>query len=280
VALGRLTTYGVGGAADWYAEPTSERDLARLLAWARRKGCPVHVLGAGSNTLVADLGVRGLTVRLSASSFRAVRVEGENVIAGAGVPLAVLLGRLERAGLSGLECLEGIPGTVGGALRMNAGAHGGTILERVESIQCLNSDGSRSSVPHGTMGAEYRRCRALEKRIALSAVFRLRRADAAAVRADRMAIRAKRAWMSGQRCAGSVFKNPQGDHAGRLLEAAGQKGVSIGGASVSARHANVIITGPGARASDVRALMERMRWAVEERFGVRLESEIVLLGEA
>jgi UDP-N-acetylmuramate--L-alanine ligase/UDP-N-acetylenolpyruvoylglucosamine reductase len=279
VALDRFTTYGVGGAADWYAEPQSERDLAHLLRWAAKRTCPVHILGAGSNVLVPDLGVRGLTLRLCAPVFRAVRIEGEDVVAGAGVPLSALLNRVEQAGLSGMECLEGIPGTVGGALRMNAGANGGTIGERVVAIQCLNPDGSRSSVTRETMEAEYRRCGALEERFAVAVRFRLGRADPAAIRAERAAIRAKRAWMRGLRCAGSVFRNPRGDHAGRLLEAAGQKGASVGGAFVSMRHANVIVTRRGARASDVQALMERMRWAVQERFGVRLESEIVLFGE-
>jgi UDP-N-acetylmuramate--L-alanine ligase/UDP-N-acetylenolpyruvoylglucosamine reductase len=279
VELGRLTGYGVGGRADWYAEPRTEDDLARLLAWSAAEGCPVNLLGGGRNVLVPDTGLRGLTLRLCAPGFRALRVDGERIVAGAGVPLAALAKAAGDAGLAGLEFLAGIPGTVGGALRMNAGAYGGAIGDAVVSIQCLNPDGSRSSVTRETMGAGYRRCRALERSVAVAAVFRFRRGDPAAIRADREAILAKRAWMNGLRCAGSVFMNPRGDHAGRLLEAAGQKGASVGGARVSARHANVIFTGPGACASDVRALMERMRWAVEERFGVRLESEVVLLGE-
>jgi UDP-N-acetylmuramate--L-alanine ligase/UDP-N-acetylenolpyruvoylglucosamine reductase len=280
VEIGRLTGYGVGGCADWYAEPAAEGDLARLLAWCESEGCPVNLFGGGRNILVPDTGLRGLALRLCAPAFRSLRVEGERIAAGAGVPLAALAKAAGDAGLAGLEFLAGIPGTVGGALRMNAGAYGGAIGDAVESIQCLNPDGSRSSVTRETMGAEYRRCRALEKRVAVAAVFGLRRGDPAAIRAEREAILAKRAWMNGLRCAGSVFMNPRGDHAGRLLEAAGQKGASVGGARVSTRHANVIVTGPGACASDVRALMERMRWAVEERFGVRLESEVVLLGEA
>lgn len=279
VPLGRLTTYGVGGAGEWYAEPASEGDLSRLLSWAARRKCPVRVLGAGSNVLVPDTGVGGLTLRLRGAAFCGVTMDGEEAFVGAGVPLAVLLGKLEKAGLGGMEFLDGIPGTVGGALRMNAGAYGHAIAGRVVSIQCLNPDGSRSSVRRETMEAGYRRCVALEGRIATSVRLRLWRSDAAAIREERAKVRAKKEWMRGLRCAGSVFRNPPGDYAGRLLEVAGLKGASVGGAFVSERHANVIVTGPDARASDVRTLMERMRWAVEERFGVRLESEVVLFGE-
>ena len=272
--LGRRTTYGVGGAADWWVEPASEEDLATLLGWANRVGCSVRAIGAGSNALVSDLGVRGVVVSLRASAFRGVAVDGSDLVAGAGVPLAALLNAAERADLAGLEFLEGIPGTVGGALRMNAGAWGHALAERVSSIRCLNMDGARCTVRAAALQAGYRRCGALDARIAVGVMLRLTRGRASGIRADRRAIRERREWMRGLRCAGSVFRNPPGDHAGRLIEAAGLKGMRIGGAVVSSRHANVIVTEPGARSADVRALLERIRVEVESGDGIRLEPEI------
>jgi UDP-N-acetylmuramate--alanine ligase len=272
--LAPKTTLGVGGTADLWASVGSVEDLQALVKWARRVGAPLHLLGAASNTLVSDLGARGLALRLAGPLYRSVREQDGLVVAGAAAPLSALLDFLESRGLEGLEFLEGVPGTVGGALRMNAGAWGGEIGPRVEWIRCLNADGSARTLCRSELRYAYRRFESLDGLLVLDAAFSLVRGDASRIAARRGELREKRRWMDGLRSAGSVFKNPDGAHVGRLLEDAGMKGVRVGGAVVTQRHANVIVTEPGARASDVRALMETMRWEVESRCGYRLEAEV------
>jgi len=272
--LAGRTTLRVGGAADLWAGAESAADLAALLKWAHAHTLPLHVLGAGSNALVSDLGVRGLTVQLTGREFRRVRVADDVVTAGGGLRLSALLARLESRGRTGLEFLEGIPGTVGGALQMNAGAWGEAICEQVVWIRCLNRDGSECIVNRKMLTPGYRRCGGLENRIVVEAGLRVRPGRPADLAARRAGYRARRSAMPRRRSAGSVFRNPEGKAAGRLIEAAGLKGAAVGGASVSARHANVILTAPGASASDVQALIEKVRRAVAEQYGVRLENEV------
>jgi UDP-N-acetylmuramate dehydrogenase len=167
---------------------------------------------------------------------------------------------------------------VGGAVRINGGAAGGQIGDRIEWIRGLNADGSECTLAAGDLGLGYRRCEALRGRIVVEAALRPEPVSPEEIRRRRAGLALKREWFRGLRCAGSVFRNPEGDFAGRLIEAAGLKGASVGGARVCAEHANVIAAGAGARASDVRALMELARASVEARFGVRLDSEIVLPG--
>ena len=276
--LAPRTTWGVGGAADLLVTPASAAGLARLLAGCARHGQPVQVLGAGSNVLVGDLGVRGVVVRLTGGEFESIRREDDGVVAAAGVSLQRLLGWLTSRGLSGLEFLEGIPGTLGGALRMNAGAHGGTLLEHVLWIRCLNRDGTECTVASPDLGEGYRDCRALHSRIALEAALKVSPGDEERIRQRCAEIGRTRLRWQGVRCAGSVFRNPPGEAAGRLVERAGLKGRVIGGASVWREHANVIVTAPGARASDVRALIETVRLCVADRFGVALQPEVAYLG--
>jgi UDP-N-acetylenolpyruvoylglucosamine reductase len=276
--LAPRTTLGVGGTADVWAEVGNREDLRALLLWARERGMPFRVLGGGSNVLVSDLGARGVTARLAGPQFGAIAARGGLVVAGAGAPLRRLLDWMEERGLGGLEFLEGIPGTVGGAVRMNAGAAGGQIGDRIEWIRGLNADGSECTLAAGDLGLGYRRCEALRGRIVVEAALRPEPVSPEEIRRRRAGLALKREWFRGLRCAGSVFRNPEGDFAGRLIEAAGLKGASVGGARVCAEHANVIAAGAGARASDVRALMELARASVEARFGVRLDSEIVLPG--
>ncbi|MBM4143216.1 MAG: UDP-N-acetylmuramate--L-alanine ligase [Lentisphaerae bacterium] len=276
--LAAHTSFGVGGEAELWCDVASAADLRALLAWARAHAAPFRVLGGGTNVLAGDLGAPGVTARLRGEEFRRIAADGGGVEAGAGAPLRDLLDRAQGAGWSGLESLEGIPGTVGGALRMNAGTREGAIGDRVAWIRCLSRDGGECTIAGDELGFGYRRCDALRDRIALAAGFRLERADAARIAARRGAAAARRKWMKGLRCAGSVFRNPPGLFAGRLIEEAGLKGRALGGAAISPLHANVIVTGPGATASDVRALMELAREAVRRRHGVELENEIVLLG--
>ncbi len=276
--LARHTTLGVGGAADWFAELEREHDLARLLRWGAEQGVPVTVLGAGSNVLVSDLGVRGVTVRLAGAAFRALRREsGTLVRAGAGLPLATLTRWLTDAGLGGLEFLAGIPGTLGGALRMNAGAWGESLGDRVSEVRLLGAGGVPRVVAGSALGFGYRRADGLADAVILEAVLAATPAAPDTVRARVEQALARRAWLQGLPSAGSVFRNPPGESAGRLLDTCGLKGRRIGGARVLEAHANVIVTEPGASASDVRALMECMRRTVRERTGVVLDEEIVRL---
>lgn len=276
--LGRLTTLGVGGAADWFVRAGDEAALVRAMVAASDRGLPVQVLGAGANTLVADGGVAGLVVSLSGSAFQTYeRIGDGEVEVGCGLAGAALLDRLEADGLAGLECLEGVPGRVGGWLAMNAGAHGGSIGDRVVEIRCLNFDGTPVILSSSRCGFGYRRCDGLRGRVAISVRFRLETASPVAGRERRDAFRLRRTALDGLRTAGSVFRNPDGDFAGRLLEAAGCKAMRVGGAAVFGGHANVIVAEAGATASDVLALMRLMARAVDARWGVRLTPEVRLL---
>jgi len=277
--LDRRTTLRVGGRADWWVEAGSDSDLAALLRWAAAEGVPVYPFGGGSNVLVSDLGWRGVALRLGAP-YRTLTPSGNELRAGAAVTGARLLDGLETRGLANLEFLEGVPGTVGGMLRMNAGAHGHCILEHVAWIRCLNRDGEACIVRGEELEWAYRRCPALEERIILEAAFTVEQDAPQRIAKRRAALAERRAWMKALPggSAGSVFRNPPGQPAGRLLEQAGVKGLRIGGAAVSERHANVVVTAAGARASDVRALVHAMQAAVVEHGGVSLEPEVVRLG--
>ena len=264
--LGKKTTFGVGGTADIWMEIGSVADLARVVKHANKRKIPFRLLGS-------DGGARGITARLKGGEFGGIRIEDERVVAGAGVPLARLLAALERRGLAGLEFLEGIPGTVGGAVRMNAGAWGGEIGNHVEWIRCVDAGGGIRRRRRPSFGY-----RSGPAEIAIVEVsLAVRRGAAGAIRAARARIAAKRTWMKGLHCAGSVFKNPAGDYAGRLIEKCGLKGAPAGGATISRRHANVIVASKGARASDVLALMEQARMAVKEKFGIELENEVQVI---
>ncbi len=280
--LAGKTTLKVGGQADVYVRAGSEEELARLLGWLHAEGVAWRALGAGSNVLVDDLGVAGVVVRLAASGFGRLEAHAAepgrpaHVVCGAAVPLVRLLRWCEARGLAGLEFLEGIPGTTGGALRMNAGVPGADIGRHVLWIRFLNSDGSEGRVRGCDLDCAYRSCPALNGTIVLEAALTVSDAGPAAIRRRREGFARKRAWQKGRRTAGSVFKNPADDSAGRLLDAAGLKGRTVGGARILTEHANVIETRPGATASDVRALIELARAESLSRCGVHLETELAL----
>ena len=276
--LADVLFYGVGGRADVFAEATTPEALRALLAWTASHDVACHILGAGANTWASDLGVAGVVARMRGAAWRDFVRRDAEVEVGCGWHGPALLDRLESEGLSGLEFLEGVPGQVGGWLAMNAGAHGGELSAHVATITCLNADGSESIVDANNAGFGYRHCAALEIRIACRVVLRLAKDAPEAIRARRAAIRAKRLPLVGLRTAGSVFCNPPGDFAGRLLDAAGCKKLRIGGASVYERHANVVVASDGATASDVLALLAIMRRRVWARFGVQLKLENRMLG--
>ncbi|MBL7114138.1 MAG: UDP-N-acetylmuramate--L-alanine ligase [Kiritimatiellae bacterium] len=274
----RITSFGVGGEADCLVDVGSIYDLAVLLRWTEENGLPLRLLGGGFNVLASDLGVSGVVVRLRGEAFRHIVQDGEVIRIGAGVSLSRLLDWAEENGLAGLENLEGIPGTVGGACRMNAGAHGSEIGDHLLWIRCLKSDGREHIVSRERMGLAYRTCDALRDALCVEVALQLPAGDRKVIQARRKEVSERRVWMASQRSAGSVFKNPPGDFAGRLLEGAGYKGVQLGGAGTAPSQANFLSVDKSACASDVLALMQQMQMAVAMRYGVELETEIRFFG--
>jgi UDP-N-acetylenolpyruvoylglucosamine reductase len=279
--LGAKTTMRVGGPAELYAEPASTADLQTLLAVARAARVPVHLLGRGSNLIVPDDGVRGLVVRLQHPHFaRFVCLGPGRYWAGAGLRLKELCGSAARMGEGGFEFLEGIPGTVGGALRMNAGAMGGWMFDIVEQVHFLALDGSLHIRRREQMHVEYRSCAELEGAIAIGAVLLVRtHEESTAIRARITAYQEKRqASQPREPSAGCVFKNPPGESAGRIIDELGLKGLRIGDAEVSTVHGNFIINRGQATGSDVIALVRRVREEVRARRHIELEPEVLLYG--
>jgi UDP-N-acetylmuramate dehydrogenase len=279
VPLAPLTTWRIGGAARYLCRTRTEAGLGRVLAAAARESLPVALLGMGSNVLVADEGFPGCVLRLE-GEFLDVRVEGERVRVGGGAPLGGVCAAAARAGLSGIEAISGIPSSIGGAVRINAGAYGGEIFDVLESVRLVAPGGAAREADAGGISHGYRWTRLIETReIVTAAVLRLRPAPREEIAAKtRSVAERRRGALPSEPNAGSVFRNPPGDFAGRLIEACGLKGERRGGALVSPRHANVIVNTGDARAADVLALMRLMRDAVRDRFGVTLMPEVELLG--
>ncbi|MDO8540011.1 MAG: UDP-N-acetylmuramate dehydrogenase [Opitutaceae bacterium] len=280
--LGPKTTMRVGGAARIYAEPASVADLQALLRTAAAKSIEVFILGRGSNLIVPDEGVDGLVVALAHevwSSFEP-RAEGR-IWAGAGLRLKNLCGLAAKAGLVGFEFLEGIPGSVGGALRMNAGAMGGWMFDVVEGVQLITLDGTLRTLPRAAMHVDYRHCAELHDAIALGALLRpAAQAEADAISRQIDVYRKKRhETQPREPSAGCVFKNPPGNSAGRLIDECGLKGERVGDAEVSPVHANFIVNRGEARAADVLELVRRVRARVREVKGIDLQPEVLLYGK-
>ncbi len=266
-------SFGIPALADRLADVRDEAELASLLAEAKEKAMPVHVVGQGTNLLVSDAGLRGLTLRLSQDGFGTFeRVDDATVRIGCAMAGARLLSLLRDAGLSGLEFMAGIPGCVGGWLAMNAGTRFGEFGDRVVSAEALDMDGVPCAISE--FGFGYRTCKALEGRIATKVTLRLVRDDSSAIARRMDDFRARRFDFSGLRTAGSVFRNPPGVSAGKLLDEAGCKGLRVGGAVVCDRHANIIAAEGGATASDIIALSALMRDRVAASCGVVLHREI------
>ena len=277
--LSRHTTWRIGGPARWFCRVRTEAALARLLAEASRSGEPVAILGMGSNLLAPDEGFPGLVVRLD-GDFRKVEIDGSTIVAGGGAALGAVCAAAARAGLSGLEPISGIPSSIGGAVRINAGAYGAEIFDVLDSVSLVARSGERRRVAAGEILHGYRWTALIETRdVVASARLSLAPASREQIEAGTRTVAEKRRGaLPAEPNAGSVFKNPPGEFAGRLLEACGWKGVVQGGAAVSEKHANVIVNRGGAKASDVLALMVGMRDSVRERFGITLSPEVELLG--
>ena len=276
-SLASKVSYGVGGTADVWMAIDGVADLEAVLRWTHARGVPFTLLGGGFNMLPSDLGVRGVAARLTGAEFLEIREEAGLVIARAGVPLWRLLDWIEARQFGGFEFLEGIPGTLGGGMQMNAGAWGEGLGDHLAWIRCLNRAGEACIVPRDGLDLGYRRCGFLKDRVLIEAAFRLTPGDPAAIAARRLDIRQRRAWMSGYRSAGSFFKNPEGAKAGKLLEDVGMHGRRVGGAVIGTHHANFVITEGAATAADVQALTSGGREDVRVRFGIELEAEVKFL---
>lgn len=278
--LARHVTLSVGGAADVMAFPLDVGELMSVLGFARGHGLPSAVMGHGSNVVVPDEGVRGLVINLLRMG-RWVEFTDEEVRVGAGYPLSGLVRRTVGRGLAGLEGLAGVPGTVGGALFMNAGAAGQSIGDVTEAVEVATPQGNMVWLRADEMEFGYRSSRLQrEDLVAVSVRLRLRAAGVDGLESSMgEAIRRRRETQPLDRpSAGSVFKNPAGDFAGRLSEAAGCKGMRVGGAEVSPRHANFIVNTGSATAADVLNLMALVYRRVKDEFGLKLEPEVRLFG--
>ena len=278
--LAPLTTLRVGGSADRLAAPHSSDELLACLRLAHEAGVAWMVLGNGSDIVVADAGFRGLVIRNRA---RGVWIDETVLIAESGVPLALLVKRATGLGLTGLEFAISIPGSLGGAVWANAGAHGAEMAGVLEWVEAWDSGSDAiDTLSPADCGLAYRESRFKHSaEVVLRAALHLERGEPVQIAARVAAIHAQRLATQplAEQNAGSVFRNPPGDHAGRLIDEAGLKGMRVGSASVSRVHANFIVADRGGRAADVRSLAEQVRDAVEDRFGVRLAYEIEFVGE-
>jgi UDP-N-acetylmuramate dehydrogenase len=275
--LGQMTTFRVGGPAEYLIRPRTEDEVRDVLARCAKEGLEVRVFGRGSNILVKDEGVKGAVIQLDEEAFGRIAIEEDLLRAGAAATLGRIVAAAARQGLSGVECLVGIPGTVGGAVRMNAGGTFGDIGQTVERVKVMSADGQTFYREREDMAFGYRTSN-VSARFILSVELRLMPDSAKAIK-DRI----KKVWIIKKNTqpmaaasAGCTFKNPRGLAAGLLIDQAGLKGFSIGGAAVSRKHANYVIAkDPGhTKAADVEAVIDHVRKVVKERFDVYLELEI------
>jgi UDP-N-acetylenolpyruvoylglucosamine reductase len=282
--LARLSTIRSGGLADFYARPDSTAALTAVLAWAGEQGLEVGVVGSGSNLLIADEGFRGLVMKLH-GSLATIEQDGERLLCGGGARLPQAAAFAARAGLSGIEFGVNIPGTVGGAVKMNANAYGGDLARVLDWVEVISAAGSARRTPD-QLGFGYRRSNLEAGEVVARASFALTPAEPEDVKATLAGMRASRraAQPSGIKTFGSTFKNPddpraEGRSAGVLLDEAGCRGLAVGGARFSDKHANFVENTGEATTADVVALMAEGRRRVRERFGVELEPEVQFLGE-
>lgn len=273
--LGELTWFKLGGCARYMFSPSSEGELRDALRAAGEAEIEVRVLGGGANLLVRDDGFDGLVIRLDSPAFQAVEYDGTRVIAGGGADLMMLARDCAGRGLAGFECLAGVPGTVGGAIRMNAGGKYGSISDTVRSVRLMDTDGTTIDVRSRVLGFGYRSS-LVGRRIVLGATFELSQEDAESVkeRFHRIMGEKKASQPMAAHCAGCMFKNPAGESAGRLIDIAGLKGATAGKARVSELHGNFIVADDGATASDVLTLAQRVQTSVREQTGIDLEMEV------
>jgi len=275
VPLGPRTWYRIGGPARWFVQPRTPEELEQAAARCTENGIPVYVLGLGANLLVSDAGVNGAVFRFGEEHWRRVKFEKTSLEVGAGVDIQKLVLRTVRQGLAGIECLAGIPGTIGGGIRMNCGGKFGDLGARVTRVQVMDAAGHVFERTKDDLVFEYRTTN-ISATFILGATLELEEDDP-----ERIMKRTKEIWMykrnsqplNTKNC-GCIFKNPRGLSAGALIDQAGLKGMRVGGAEVSAKHANFIIAYPGCRAEDVLKLVKIIREKVYEKNEIHLESEV------
>ena len=273
--LAKETWYGLGGPADYFIKPQDTEQLALVVKRCNENKVPIYVLGYGSNLLVSDEGVRGAVIQLKSDNFSQIKFVKEQVIAGAGVELSRLLLTCAKKGLSGLEPLTGIPGSVGGAIRMNSGGNFGDIGTVVESVTLMDNDGKVSEKKKPELQFDYRQTNITAKFI-LEAKINMTAGDP-----EQITKTIKENWVYKKNSqplntinSGCIFKNPRGLSAGAMIDRAGLKGLQIGGAVVSEKHANFFIAQKGCTSRDVMRLIELVKEKVQKQFNVELELEI------
>lgn len=278
--LAKRTTLRVGGPADVYVEPANEADLAAVLQLCAARDELFFVLGRGSNLLIRDGGIRGVVICFAQPGFSTVEIVGDRIRCGAGAKLKQVAVEAKRAGLAGVEFLEGIPGSVGGALRMNAGAMGAETFGALEAVRVMDQAGIARDLAAAEITAEYRCCALLKQHIALGAVFRCQRATRAEVE-QRMSAYSTKRWDSQPAApsAGCCFKNPPLIPAGKLVQELGLKGTKIGGAMVSFEHGNFITNDGSATARNVLDLIELIKAKARGERGIELHTEVEIVGE-
>lgn len=277
--MSRHTTWRIGGPADIFFTPANRIDLEKALNFANVNKLPITIIGGGSNILVREEGIKGLVINLC--GIKKVHFEGEKIIAEGGVKLPVLAAQAAAQGLTGLEFAAGIPGTIGGAVVMNAGAHGGTMEDVVTNVVVMDYKGNIAQLNNSEMDFGYRSSRLkFEQFIVIEVGFKLEWGNQQEIREKMEAYlsfrKEKQPWQYPN--AGSVFKNPPGDSAGRLIDFIGAKGWQIGGAQISQKHANFIINRGGATSQDVLMLMGKVQEEVYKKFNIVLEPEVLILG--
>ena len=278
--MSRHTSFRIGGPADYFVEPASVDELAGVLSLARQEKVPFFIVGNGSNLLVSDEGFRGMIVH-TGGSLRSISVEGDVIYAQAGALLGAVAGAALEAELTGMEFAAGIPGTLGGAVCMNAGAYGGEMKDILLDAEVLTQDGERLVIPVEELDLSYRHSIIFEKNyIVLAAHIRLSRWDKTQIRnrMNELAGARKEKQPLEYPSAGSTFKRPEGYFAGKLIQDAGLKGYTVGGAQVSEKHSGFVINRGGATAEEVRFLIRQVRSKVKQQFGVELEPEVRMLG--
>ena len=278
--LARHTTLRVGGPADVYLEPAGEKDLAAILRYCTEHGVKFFVLGRGSNLLVRDRGFRGAVICLAQPEFCRIVLDGTRLRCGAGARLKSVAVEARRNGLSGLEFLEGIPGSIGGALRMNAGAMGSSTFEVVESVRVMDFAGvARERLPR-ELAVAYRGCATLQTLVALEAVLR-GQPDSVESISQRMSAFSQKRWSTQPAApsAGCMFKNPTTMPAGRLIDELGLKGSQVGGARVSQEHGNFLVNDGNATAADVLELISLLQARALAERGIELQTEVEIIGE-
>jgi UDP-N-acetylmuramate--L-alanine ligase/UDP-N-acetylenolpyruvoylglucosamine reductase len=274
------TSMRVGGPAQFWVEPSGEQDLAKLLRYCHERGLPVTLVGRGTNLVVRDGGIAGVVIHLGSEEFSRIKVDGTRLMVGAGVRLKAIIHAARQHELGGLEFLEGIPGSLGGALRMNAGAMGRQVFDVVEWVRYVSLTGEFYDAPAESLPRSYRECPMFSNHIAVAAILRCEKTARAAID-DKLRAFAARRWTTqpAEPSAGCFFRNPEQIAAGKLIDELGLKGLSVGGARVSELHANFIVNEGSATATDVLRLMTLVRERAKHERGIELTPEVMILGK-